>query len=97
MILFGEFENALTALDMWNQFKIAYGATSATRLCVLTLKFEQCSMDPKSHLWGPYISSCFSAFVWWLLHERLFTRDILQSYDRSIANGILYLRVARSV
>ena len=32
---------------MWNQLKIAYGGTSATRLRALTLKFEQYVMDSK--------------------------------------------------
>ena len=32
---------------MWNQLKIAYGETSATRLQALTLKFKQYVMDSK--------------------------------------------------
>ena len=32
---------------MWNQLKITYGGTSATRLQALTLKFEQYVMDSK--------------------------------------------------
>ena len=32
---------------MWNQLKIAYGETSATRLRALTLKFKQYAMDSK--------------------------------------------------
>ena len=45
--LIGEFEDYPNAQEMWNQFKIAYGGTSSTRLRALTLKFEQYVMDSK--------------------------------------------------
>ena len=45
--LVGEFENYPNAQEMWNQLKITYGGTSATRLQALTLKFEQYVMDSK--------------------------------------------------
>ena len=45
--LIGELEDYLNAQEMWNQFKIAYGGNSTTRLRALTLKFEQYVMDSK--------------------------------------------------
>ena len=45
--LIGEFEDYPNAQEVWNQLKIAYGGTSATRLRALTLKFEQYVMDSK--------------------------------------------------
>ena len=45
--LIREFENYPNAQEMWNQLKIAYGGTSATRLRALTLKFKQYVMDSK--------------------------------------------------
>ena len=45
--LIGEFKDYPNAQEMWNQLKIAYGGTLATRLRALTLKFEQYVMDSK--------------------------------------------------
>ena len=45
--LIGKFEDYPNAQEVWNQLKIAYGGTSATRLRALTLKFEQYVMDSK--------------------------------------------------
>ena len=45
--LIGEFDDYPNAQEMWNQLKITYGGTSATRLRVITLKFEQYVMDSK--------------------------------------------------
>ena len=45
--LIGEFEVSPTAYDTWNQLKIIYGTTSATRLHAIILKFEQYVIDPK--------------------------------------------------
>ena len=43
--LIGEFKDHQNAQEMWNQLKIAYQGTLATRLWALTLKFEQYDMD----------------------------------------------------
>ncbi|KAG5529006.1 hypothetical protein RHGRI_029614 [Rhododendron griersonianum] len=45
--LIGEFENCATAQEMWNQLKIAFGGTTATRLRALTLKFDSYKMNPQ--------------------------------------------------
>ena len=45
--IIGEFEDYPNAQEMWNQLKIAYGRTSATRVRALTLKFEQYVMDSR--------------------------------------------------
>ena len=45
--LIGEFKDYLNAQEIWNQLKIAYEGTSATRLQALTLKFVQYVMDSK--------------------------------------------------
>ena len=42
-----EFKDYPNAQEMWNQLKIAYRGSSATRLQALTLKFEQYVMDSK--------------------------------------------------
>lgn len=43
--LIGEFENCLTAKDMWDNLKVKFGQTSATRLRALTLKWMRYTMD----------------------------------------------------
>ena len=43
--LIGEFKDHPNAQEMWNQLKIAYQGTLATRLWALTLKFERYVMD----------------------------------------------------
>ncbi|WRX12315.1 Integrase [Theobroma cacao] len=42
-----EFENFLTAKQLWEQLKFKYGGTTVTRLRALTLKFNQYVMDSK--------------------------------------------------
>ncbi|KAG5548704.1 hypothetical protein RHGRI_014154 [Rhododendron griersonianum] len=42
-----EFENFQTTKAMWDQLRLKYGGTSATRLRALTLRFNQYVMDPK--------------------------------------------------
>ena len=44
---------------MWNQLKIAYRGTSATRLPALTLKFEQYVMDSK-HSMAEHLRTMFA-------------------------------------
>lgn len=56
--LIEEFEVSPTAHDMWNQLKITYVTTSATRLRALILKFEQYAMDPK-HLMVKHLKAMF--------------------------------------
>ena len=45
--LIKEFEVFPIAKEMWDQLKISFGSTTATRLRALTLKFNQYMMDPK--------------------------------------------------
>ena len=57
--LIGEFEDYPNAQEMWNQLKIAYEGTSATRLRALTLKFEQYIMDSK-HSMAEHLRTMFA-------------------------------------
>ena len=45
--LIGEFESYPTAKEMWDQLRLKYGGTIATRLHALMLRFNQYMMDPK--------------------------------------------------
>ena len=45
--LIGEFEIYLTARAMWDQLKLRFGGTTATRLRAMNLKFDQYKLDPK--------------------------------------------------
>ena len=58
--LIGEFEDYPNAQKIWNQLKIAYGGTSATRLRALTLKFEQYVMDSK-HSMAEHLRTIFAS------------------------------------
>ena len=48
--LIREFKDHPNAEEMWNQLKITYGGTLATRLRALTLKFEQYVMDSNHNM-----------------------------------------------
>ena len=48
--LIREFKDHPNVEEMWNQLKITYGGTSATRLRALTLKFEQYVMDSNHNM-----------------------------------------------
>ncbi|KAL2251565.1 UNVERIFIED_CONTAM: hypothetical protein Sindi_2278800 [Sesamum indicum] len=48
--LIREYEKYPTAKELWEVLKVAYGSTSATRLRVLTLKFNQYVLDPKNSM-----------------------------------------------
>ena len=43
--LLGEFECCPVAKDVWDGLKIWFGQTSATRLCILCLKWMQFQLD----------------------------------------------------
>ncbi|KAL0292793.1 UNVERIFIED_CONTAM: hypothetical protein Scaly_3152800 [Sesamum calycinum] len=45
--LIREYEKYLTAKELWEVLKVAYGSTSATRLGALTFRFNQYVLDPK--------------------------------------------------
>jgi hypothetical protein len=45
--LIGEFETYQTARAMWDQLKLRFGGTTATRLRAMNLKFDQYKLDPK--------------------------------------------------